>query len=419
MPTPSELAAARVRWEVEQARPSQLPPPGDWATWLLLTGRGFGKTRLGSEETVWEAVRQPATRWAAVAATWSDAIEVMFEGDSGICTVADRYQMIHTWNVSKGLLLLKNGSRIKAFTAEKPDRLRGPQHYGVWADERASWRYEATWDNLVLGNRLGTKPKIIVTTTPLPTTAIRDLVNEPDTVTTRGSTMENRANLSAVAIAKWVRRYGGTRLGRQELDGEILDDVEGALWNLKELDESRVKTPPDMERIVVAIDPAVTSGPESDETGIIVAGRSGDHYYILDDKSGRYSPEGWARVAANAYERFEADRVVGEVNNGGDMIESVLRQAAPNVTYKAVRASRGKRTRAEPVAALSEQGRIHMVGSLPELETQLVTWEAGSADSPDRLDAMVWAVTELMNRPVGAKAVLSLGTTQVNRWRTE
>ncbi len=401
MPTPRELTGAYGVW-MDHARPKQHPPAGDWLTWLILTGRGWGKTRTGAETLTWNAVYQPGTRWAAIAPTWGDMRDVMIEGESGLLAVADRYRVVKEYNKSQGLILLANGSRIQGFGAEKPDRLRGPQHHGAWCDELASWRYDATWTNLKLGLRLGDRPAVIVTTTPRPTPRIRGLLTEPGTVITRGSTQENKANLSGEALAELERLYGGTRLGRQELLGEVLDDVEGALWTLQGLDQTRVPAAPDCERVVVAIDPAVTSGPDSDETGIVVAGKHGEHYYVIADYSGRYTPDGWAVTAATAYTKHQADCIVGETNNGGDMIENVLRQAAPDVHYKSVRATRGKQTRAEPVAALSEQARVHIVGQLPELETQLVTWAAGTPDSPDRLDAMVWAITELSQTRVMA-----------------
>jgi predicted phage terminase large subunit-like protein len=327
--------------------------------------------------------------------------DVMFQGESGLVAVADRYGLIREHNKSQGRLVLANGSTIQGYTAEKPDRLRGPQHHGAWADELAAWRYDETWANLKLGLRLGDRPRVVVTTTPRPTARVRALLEEDGTTVTRGSTHENADNLSAAALQELDRLYGGTRMGKQELLGEVLDDVEGALWSLTGLDLTRVREAPALERIVVAVDPAVTSGPDSDETGIVVAGKSGEHYYIVADLSDRYTPDGWAVAATTAYHKYEADRVIGETNNGGDLIETVLRQASPDIPYRSVRASRGKLTRAEPVAALSEQGRVHIVGSLPDLETQLVTWAAGSPNSPDRLDAMVWAITELVeHRPM-------------------
>jgi phage terminase large subunit-like protein len=285
-------------------------------------------------------------------------------------------------------------------SADEPEGFRGLQAEAVWADELAAWEYPEAWDQLQLGVRLGPRPRQVVTTTPRPTKIVRELLADSGTVATRGSTYDNRANLAPAFFRQIVSKYEGTRLGRQELYAEILDDIPGALWSR---DVLSVKVPPhigniwDLSRVVVAIDPAVTHGEDSDETGIVVAGIDANgRGHVLADRSCHLSPDGWARRAIQAYRDFGADRIVAEVNNGGDLVESVLRAVDPDIPYTAVHASRGKRVRAEPVAALYEQGRVTHAEVFPELEDQLCTYTPESGDSPDRLDALVWAITHLM-----------------------
>lgn len=384
---------------MEQARKEQLPPEGNWTVWLLLAGRGAGKTRTAAEWLAYEAITQPETRWAIVAPTYKDARDTCAEGVSGILGVLRRYKAVKDYNRSLGEIILTNGSRIKLFSADEPDRFRGPQHHGAWCDELAAYRYEDAWHQLQFGLRLGDHPKVIVTTTPRPTRLIKQLAGRKDgSVTiTRGSTFDNAKNLAPSALADLKLRYEGTRLGRQELYGEIVDDVDGALWTRDLIENSRVKEAPNLVRIVVAIDPAVTSGEDSDETGIVVAGVTPDgHYYILADYTCRLSPEKWARVAVNAYHEWKADRIVGETNNGGDMIELLLRQVDPMISYRKLTATRGKLVRAEPVAALYEQGRAHHVGMFEAMEDQMCNYTVDSNESPDRMDAMVWAMHELL-----------------------
>jgi len=393
---------------VEQARREQLAPEGDWSVWLYLAGRGAGKTRTAAEWLADQAISTPGTRWAIVAPTYADARDTCAEGESGILNVLRRYKMLKDWNRSLGEILLTNGSRIKLFSADKPDRFRGPQHHGAWCDELAAYRYTDAWDQLQFGLRLGDKPRIIVTTTPRPTSLIRSLANRTDgsVAVTRGSTFDNANNLAPSALADLKIRYEGTRLGRQELYGEIIDEVDGALWTNVLLDETRVQDAPPLIRIVVAIDPAVTSRPDSDETGIVVAGVTSDgHYYVLEDVSLRAGPDAWARKAVEAYYRWKADRVIGEGNNGGDMIEALLRQVDPLIPYKKVTATRGKLLRAEPVASLYEQNRAHHVGSFSALEDQMTNYTPLADFSPDRLDALVWAMTDLME---GASSMLGI-----------
>jgi phage terminase large subunit-like protein len=283
------------------------------------------------------------------------------------------------------------------YSADEPERLRGPQHDGAWCDEIASWRFaDDAWANLQFGLRLGQTPRSVVTTTPKPTRLIKELLTSGSTVITRGSTYENRGNLADSFIEAVRARYEGTRLGRQELYAEILEDAEGALWKRDELERNRVRKAPELKRVVVACDPAATSTEEANETGIIVAGVSREgHGYVLDDKTTRASPLKWAEAAVTAYHMFRADRLVAEVNQGGEMVRSTIATVDAKVAYKAVHATRGKQTRAEPVAALYEQGKVHHVGMFADLEDQLCQWTPG-APSPDRLDALVWALTELM-----------------------
>lgn len=362
----------------------------------MLAGRGFGKTRLAAEWLAWQAVKQDATRWAVIAPTYGDVRDTCVEGESGLLAILNRYRMLRQWNRSLGELTLKNGSRIKLFSADEPERLRGPQHHGAWCDELAAWRYPETWDQLQFGLRLGTDPRVVVTTTPKPTKLIRELTNRADVHVTRGSTFDNAANLAPSALTQLLARYEGTRLGRQELYGEILNDVEGALWSLDLIDSHR-KEAPQLARVVIGVDPAVTSGEGSDETGIIAAGRDTEgHGYVLGDYSVKASPLEWAQRALDAYDTHKADAIVVEVNNGGDMIPTLIKQIRPGTPVKTVRASRGKHTRAEPIAAMYEQGRIHHTQPFTTLEDQLCSWTVDDPKSPDRLDALVWAFTELM-----------------------
>jgi predicted phage terminase large subunit-like protein len=301
---------------------------------------------------------------------------------------------------SKRRIVWPNGAVATTYSAEEPDRLRGPQHDAAWCDELAAWRYDEAWDMLMFGLRLGADPRGVVTTTPRSGRLLRSLITDPTVKVTRGTSFDNRANLAPAFFDAIVTRYRGTRLGRQELLAELLDDVPGALWSRDSLERGGVPVAPALARIVVAIDPAASSGETADETGIIVAALGEDgHGYVLDDLSGRYAPPEWARRAVAAYKSHGADRIVAEANNGGEMIEATLRVIDANVAFRAVHASRGKRVRAEPVAALYEQGRVHHVGRLTALEDQMCAFtgaRAGDGPSPDRVDALVWALTDLM-----------------------
>lgn len=388
----------------KQARPEQLPPPGDWPIWLILAGRGFGKTRTGAEWVRGLAESARVHRIALVGPTAADVRDTMIEGESGILAISpDHFRPLY--EPSKRRIVWPNGVQCQLFSAEEPERLRGPQFGAAWADELAAWNNaEAAWDMLQFGMRLGTLPRTLVTTTPKPVKILKDLLKRQDIVVTRGSTYDNRANLAPAFFSTVVAKYEGTRLGRQELDGTLLEDVPGALWTASLIDGLRFQPGniPDLKRIVVSVDPAVSTGEASDMTGVIVAavGRD-DHGYVLEDLSGKYLPHEWASVAVKAFHKWRADRIVAEKNQGGQMVESTLRVVDPNVPIKLVHASRGKIARAEPVSALYEQGRVHHVGGFPELEDQLCSFTPDASSSPDRLDALVWAFTELMlNNPI-------------------
>ena len=379
-------------------RPSQVPPEGDWLTWLILAGRGWGKTRTGAE---W--VHDHAhlyERFHLIGRTASDVRDTMVEGESGLIVTA-RPDNPCRYMPTKRKVVWENGASALLFSADEPDQLRGPQCFAAWLDEVAAWRFPDAYDMHTLGLRLGDHPRQVITTTPRPTRIIRELVKDTRTVVTRGSTYENRDNMAPAFFETITRRYEGTRLGRQELYAEILDDLPGALW-AREL--FRYKEPPkqgedyDFIRVVVAVDPAASSNENSDETGIVVVGIAADGLvYVLDDLSMRGSPDSWARRAVYAYSEWMADRIVAESNMGGDMVESVIRNVAPDVPVRLVRATRGKRVRAEPISSLYEQGRVFHVKHFPDLEDQMCNYvpdQAGDG-SPDRMDALVWGITEL------------------------
>jgi phage terminase large subunit-like protein len=410
------------------AREAQIPPDGDWQNWLILAGRGFGKTRTGAE-WVREQVKAGEKRIGLIAPTAADARDIMVEGESGLLSVCWSGDKTHrgeplgrpAYEPSKRRLTWENGAIATMFSAEEPERLRGPQHGKIWADELAAWKYlRETWDMAMFGLRLGNDPRACITTTPKPLALLRELAADKNTAITRGSTFDNAGNLAPSFLQIIRDKYEGTRLGRQELYAEILDEAEGALWNRALIEKHRRPGPRSederqalmakMVRIVVAIDPSGGSdGEKVDEMGIVVAGVDGDgHGAVLEDVSARLSPDGAARRAISAYDRWGADRIIGEVNNGGEWIGHTIRLTAAamraeeareseSVSYRAVHASRGKQTRAEPIAALDEQGRIHHYGGFPELEDQMCTWEPLSGmKSPDRMDARVWAFTALM-----------------------
>lgn len=399
-------AVLRWHWSF-WARPNQLAPEGDWLTWLVLAGRGFGKTRTGAEwvrsvvsgSTPLTAGK--AGRIALVAETSADARDVLVEGESGILSVHPK-DFRPMYEPSKRRLTWPNGAVATLYNATEPDQLRGPQHDLAWCDELAKWQYiRETWDQLQFGLRLGSQPRTVITTTPRPLPVLKEIMADPRTVVTRGTTFDNAPNLAPSFIDQIRTRYEGTRLGRQELNAEILDDVPGALWTRDMIDGHRAALP-EMARVVVAIDPSGTGGDDDDgdEIGIVVAGRGIDgRGYVLEDASCKLSPDAWARRAVTAYHRWSADRIVAERNFGGAMVQSLIRTADASVPYKEVVASRGKAVRAEPVSALYEQGRISHVGTFDQLEDQMMLMTAGGftgEGSPDRLDALVWALTEVM-----------------------
>ena len=402
-PFAAQLAAALETSWPASARPNQLPPAGDWQVWLLLAGRGFGKTRTLAEWVCQQAASGQASRIALVAATAADARDVLVEGQSGILAVSPQW-FRPVYEPSKRRLTWPNGAIATTFSAEEPERLRGPQHDAAVCDELGAWSRPETWDMLQFGLRLGRNPRCLVATTPRPTKLIRELLGREgrDVVVTRGSTYENRANLAPGFFNQIIGKYEGTRLGRQELNAELLDDTPGALWRHTVIDAARQAAAPQLARIVVAIDPAVSTGEEADETGILVVGKDTQgHGYVLADLSGKHQPVEWATIATTAYRTHRADRIVAERNNGGAMVEATIRMVDNNVPVTTVWASRGKVARAEPVSALYEQGRVHHIGTFPQLEDQMCAFtsdfdRAKAGYSPDRLDALVWALTELL-----------------------
>lgn len=423
--SPDELRYLEHDWSF-WGRPDQQLPPGDWFVWLLLAGRGFGKTRTAVEtiarmlrgSTPLKAPRDAPAILSIIADTPFDMRQYTVEGPSGFLNVGPReYRPVH--EPSKMTLTWPNGCKALLFSAEDPETLRGASGSFFWWDELAkAKKAELGWSNMLFGMREG-NPRGIVTTTPRPVPILKELIKRDSTVVTRGSTWDNRENLSPVFYREVIEPLVGTRLGRQEIDAEILDDAPGALWDRGTIEENRIPAPKDeaarqvliaqMRRIVVAMDPAATSTEGADEMGIVVAGlRDDGHGVVLADLTKRCTPDQAARRAIQAYDDWGADRVIGEVNNGGEWIGQTVRLTAKamqtegirqsgEVSYKAVHASRGKQTRAEPIAALDEQHKVHHAGTFPQLEDQLVEWEPLSGmKSPDRLDARVWAFTELM-----------------------
>jgi phage terminase large subunit-like protein len=408
---------------LSHARPNQITPPGDWSTWLVMAGRGFGKTRVGAEDIADYLTSNRNIRVCVLAPTIADARDTCIEGESGLLTALERYGFKEgqnlVWNRSMGELKLPNKSRVKLFSAEKPARLRGPQHHRAWVDELAQVVKDApdALDMLLFGLRLGEHPRLVATTTPLPVTAVKELIRREhdDVYVTRGSTFDNAANLAAPALRQLRERYEGTRLGRQELYADLLDDIPGALWQRAWIDADRVQRAPELARTVVAVDPAVTSGENADETGIIVAGKGVDgDYYVLADRTVRTTPLDWAGRTVAAYHDFDANEIIIETNQGGDALAALLRQIEPGLPIRQVHAKKGKRVRAEPISALYEQHKVHHVGNLSHLEDQLCTWVPEQIESPDRMDALVYSLlaiaspsmaTEFMNQLMSTSRV--------------
>ena len=402
MSWPAERRAAwqaRAAWLLK-ARNAQITPPGSWRTWLVLAGRGWGKSRTGAEDAAYHALWNPGARVAVVAPTYGDARDTCVEGDSGLLKVLPA-PCIEAWNRSLGELILVNGSRFKLFSADEPERLRGPQFTRAWADELAAWKTMAAFDQVKMGLRLGVHPQLVITTTPRPLPLIKKLLAESggEVVVSRGRSEENEANLAGGVVQAMRASYGHTRWARQELDGELVDEIEGTLWNDTQLQAARVDAMPvEARRTVLGIDPAVTSHGKSDETGLVAVALGVDgHFYVLADGSGKMTPDKWAARALSLRDECAVDLLVGEVNEGGDLIERMLRLHDPYVPFRAVRATRAKAARAWPVAMLYERGLVHHVGVFHKLEDQMCrfTSDGLKEGSPDRVDALVWAITEL------------------------
>ncbi len=382
---------------LKQARPNQKIPDGDWRIWLILAGRGFGKTRTGAETIRQWALSHQARRIALIGDTQEDVRDIMIEGESGLLAIHSPDERPH-YEPSKRRLTWKNGTIATAYSAENYEQLRGPQFDHAWIDEFAKFReIEKVWQQIHFALRLGPNPRMVITTTPRPLPLLQQLVSQAghEIVLTRGTTFENQANLSSTFINTMQQSFSGTRLGAQELLGEIIDVHEGALWTPALLDQHRAFEIPELKRIIIGIDPAVTHHSESDETGIIVVGLGVNHHaYVLEDLSGRYPAITWGKIVCEAYHRWHADRVVAEVNKGGDLVETLLRSIDPTISYQGVHASRGKYTRAEPIAAFYEQGKVHHARQgLKLLEDQMCKFLPGMSTSPDRVDALVWALT--------------------------
>lgn len=394
------LARLETDWDF-WGRPTQMAPHGDWRVWLLMAGRGFGKTRAGAEWVRRRAEKGPRERIALVGATMGEARSVMVEGESGLIAIAP-IDNRPDWQPSLRRLTWPNGAQAFLYSAAEPESLRGPQHSAAWADEIAKWPGgEAAWDNLMLGLRAGRWPRAVATTTPRPVALIRRLVAEKGVVVSSGRTAENRAHLPAAFLSAMEETYGGTRLGRQELNGELIDEIVGALWTRALIDGCRVRRLPAVARVVVGVDPPAGIGGDACGIVAVALGEDGLGYVVEDASVAGLGPEGWARAVAMAAARNRADRVIAEANNGGAMVESVLRAAAAHLPVRLVHAAHGKAARAEPVSALYAAGRVFHLGAYPALEDEMCGLVMGGGyqgpgRSPDRADALVWAMTELM-----------------------
>lgn len=388
------------------------PADDRWPIWLYLAGRGSGKSRTGAEQIrAWvdEAdLNGKPIQIALVGQTVADVRDVMLNGEAGIITNSPPWNRPVHVPANRALMWPKGCSAL-LFSGDTPDQLRGPQHAKAWVDELFKMQYpEDTFSNLEFGLRSGDNPQMVITSTPRPIPLLKTLLEDEQVYVTRGSSYDNISNLAPAYIKRVIRRYEGTRLGRQELHAEVLTDMPGALWTYEMIEKSRTTAVPEMKRIVVSVDPAVSAHEDSNETGIVVCGKGTDGLgYVLRDKSGRYSADAWAKIVCDLYDEYDADRVIGEVNNGGDLVETVIRSKSRNVSYKEVRASKGKTTRAEPVSALYERNLIKHHGQFAVMEDQMTSWVPDQiptaaqrrklkSTSPDRMDAMVWGMTELM-----------------------
>ena len=389
--------AGRWAWRAN-ARPEQLAPAGDWAVFLALAGRGWGKTKAGAEWTIAEARKSPHARIALVGRTVDDVRDTMIKGESGILACSPPW-FRPEYIPSIRLLKWPNGAIATTYSADKPDQLAGPQHNASWCDEAALWRYSAAWDQLMFGLRLGAHPQAFVTTTPRATPWLRGLVKDPSTITVTGSTYDNAANLAPSFLREIRKKYEGTRLGRQELHAELLDDVEGALWSMGQLDAltlNPLDDLPEMQRIVVSVDPSESDNEGSAEAGIVVCGMDADGLgYALKDRSGKMLPTQWARRAVAEFYRWNADEIVVEMNAGGEMVKTTIASIDKDVPVRGVYASKSKKARAEPVSALYEQKKIRHVHGLVKLQSQMTEWDPAQGKSPDRIDALVHGMTRL------------------------
>lgn len=401
--SPAEQDCLKYKWNFwardEQLEPPVLPNGMPWRYWLILAGRGFGKSRTGAEQVREWVKHYPRVNIAG--ATSDDARDIMIEGESGIMAICPPHERPRYKKQAKKLIW-PTGAVSLVLTADEPERFRGKQHMKVWADEVASWRYEEAWTQLALGLRIGDCPQAIITTTPRNRGIIKDLIRHPATHKTVGTTYENRWNLDKGFFSDILRKYEGTRMGRQELLAQVLDDNPGALWNRGLLDATRVVRAPQLGRVVIGVDPAISNEEDSCATGIVAAGiapgdRKSTHGYVLGDYSVFGTPKQWATKAVNAYYLHKADRIVAEANQGGLMVEHVIKSVDPNVPVQLVHASRGKQARAEPVSTVYETRRIHHVGEFAGLEDEMCEWIPGEpGPSPDRMDAMVWAFYALL-----------------------
>jgi phage terminase large subunit-like protein len=399
------------------ARPDQLPPPGDWEVWMLMAGRGFGKTRTAMEWVRRQANAFPGCRIHVVGQTYGSARDVCIEGESGLINITPRDELRaqHPYNKSRGVVYFANGSEVWTFSGKDPEKLRGPQCHFLVFDELAWYQYDReTWDMASFGLRLGKHPQILVATTPRPTELIveldeRNSSGDPTVVVTRGTTYDNAANLPASRLRAFEEMYGGTSLGEQELGGAILREVDGALWTYETINQHRIRALPTMSNIIVSVDPAVSNKKSSAETGIIVVGRAAGtpHTYVLEDNSLRGKPTDWARQAINARKRWHASAIIVEDNQGGEMCRSTIQSLDASVNVRLVHASVSKGLRARPVSVLYEKGLVHHYGNLAKLESQMTTWDPDKSKvSPDRLDALVHGITNLVSSGRKAKVLL-------------